>query len=59
MLIGLYLIAAVGTRAAEKAGVVRCGCADDCWCKQPLLAAFRWVFPCRHRSHDHEPTHVS
>ena len=25
-----------------------CQCDDDCWCKQPGLSLFRWVFPFRH-----------
>ena len=58
--VSLYLAAALGTRGTERAGVVRCGCGDACWCKRALLGAFRWVFPYRHRGgdehHDHDPT---
>ncbi len=25
-----------------------CGCRPDCWCKQPGLSLFRWVFPFGH-----------
>jgi hypothetical protein len=51
VLVGLggYLLLAVGNRVAEAAGVMRCGCAEDCWCKRPGLSLFRWVFPWRHR----------
>ena len=26
-----------------------CGCAPDCWCKQPGLRHFRWVLPAGHK----------
>ncbi len=45
----LYLCAALGTRAAEAAGLHRCGCSSSCWCRKPVLSAFRWVFPVGHR----------
>ena len=50
VLVGLggYLLLAVGNRVAEAAGLKRCGCAEDCWCKRPGLSLFRWVFPWRH-----------
>ncbi|MGD9750973.1 MAG: hypothetical protein AB7W59_08260 [Acidimicrobiia bacterium] len=51
--LAVYTVAAVGTKAAERAGAVRCGCGPDCWCKQPVLSAFRWVFPYKHRGIDH------
>ena len=45
-LVGLYVLAAVLTTAAEKAGVWRrCGCEPECWCKKPGLSMFRWVTP--------------
>ena len=51
ILVGLYVLAAVVTSAAEAAGVVRkCGCPSDCWCKRPGLRLFRWVAPIGHRS---------
>jgi hypothetical protein len=43
--LGLYLLIAVANKAAEAAGAMTCGCADDCWCKRPGLSVFRWVFP--------------
>jgi hypothetical protein len=49
-LLGLYIAAALIGRLLEVSGRVRCGCADDCWCKKPVLSTFRWVFPWRHRS---------
>ena len=48
--LGLYLLIAVANKAAEAAGAMTCGCADDCWCKRPGLSVFRWVFPWGHRS---------
>lgn len=45
----LYLNAALGTRAAEAAGVQRCGCSSSCWCRRPTLSAFRWMAPVGHR----------
>jgi hypothetical protein len=47
--LGLYLFSALVGRFVESMGVVRCRCADDCWCRQPGLSAFRWVFPYGHR----------
>jgi hypothetical protein len=47
-LAGLYLLFAVIGRFVEGMGAVRCGCASTCWCKRPVLSAFRWVFPWRH-----------
>ena len=35
-------------RVMESRGAIRCECRDDCWCKQPGLSLFRWVFPFRH-----------
>jgi hypothetical protein len=48
-MIGLYLGAALLTRAAEARGVSRfqCGCEPDCWCKRPGVSLFRWVTPRR------------
>jgi hypothetical protein len=48
-LVGLYLLFAVIGRFVERMGAVECGCADDCWCKRPVLSTFRWVFPWGHR----------
>jgi hypothetical protein len=48
--IGIYLGAALVTRSLEETGAgYRCGCDPDCWCKQPGLTVFRWVFPYSHR----------
>lgn len=47
--LGLYLVSALVGRLAESMGVVRCRCSGDCWCRQPGLSAFRWVFPYGHR----------
>ena len=49
-LLGLYIATALIGRLLEATGRVRCGCADDCWCKKPVLSTFRWVFPWRHQS---------
>lgn len=50
ILLSGYLLTAVGNKVAEAAGAMRCGCAEDCWCRSPGLSLFRWVFPWRHRS---------
>lgn len=50
VLIGAYVLIAVGNRLAEHLGAMRCGCATDCWCRKPGLSLFRWVFPWEHRS---------
>lgn len=50
LIFGGYLLLAVGNKAAEAVGLMRCGCADDCWCRRPGASLFRWVFPWRHRS---------
>ena len=48
-ILGLYLLVAIATRAADAAGVGsrQCGCEPDCWCKRPGLTLFRWVTPKR------------
>ncbi len=48
-IIGLYLVVAALTRAAEAVGLGPnlCGCEPDCWCKRPGLTVFRWVTPTR------------
>lgn len=48
-LAAVYLLFAVIGRFVEGMGAVECGCADDCWCKRPVLSTFRWVFPWGHR----------
>jgi len=49
--IGVYLLIAIVTRAAEATGVGRnrlsCGCEPNCWCKRSSLTMFRWVTPRR------------
>lgn len=42
---------AVGLAAVNaRIGATReCGCAPDCWCKQPGLRHFRWLFPYGHK----------
>jgi hypothetical protein len=52
-LAGVYLLFAVIGRFVEGMGAVECGCADDCWCKRPVLSTFRWVFPWGHRGASH------
>jgi hypothetical protein len=47
--LGLYLLSALVGRFVESMGVVRCRCSGDCWCRLPVLGAFRWVFPYGHR----------
>ena len=49
LLLGFYLLLALGNRLAERLGAMRCGCAADCWCQRPGLSLFRWVFPWKHR----------
>ena len=51
-LAAFYLLVAVGTRLAGAAGAHRCGCADGCWCRRPVLNTFRWVFPFGHQALD-------
>lgn len=43
-----YVILALAGRAQEAAGLRTCECYPDCWCKNPGLSLFRWVYP---RSH--------
>jgi hypothetical protein len=51
--VGLFVLAALVTTAAELAGIGRrCGCRQDCWCRRPGLRLFRWVAPVAHRSLD-------
>lgn len=47
--VGAYVLTAVLTRLVEAAGLRRCECRADCWCKRPVLSTFRWVFPRWHR----------
>lgn len=49
-LVAGYVLVAAGNRVAEHFGVMRCGCAEDCWCHRPGLSLFRWVFLWGHRS---------
>lgn len=46
---GLYVCAALGTRAAEKAGIAPLRMLTSCWCRRTILSAFRWVMPIGHR----------
>jgi hypothetical protein len=45
----VYLGLAVMGHVRELSGELTCPCADDCWCKQPGLKFFRWVFPYGHK----------
>lgn len=45
-----YLLVALGNKLVERMGGIRCGCAEDCWCRRPGLSLFRWVFPRWHRT---------
>jgi len=58
VLIALYVVAAVLTRAAEASGTWpgECGCHADCWCKKPGLTLFRWVTPRRMHNIRMDPT---
>jgi hypothetical protein len=47
--VALYLLTALVGKLLEAAGVSRCGCSEDCWCRRPGLSVFRWVFPFNHR----------
>jgi len=55
--LALYLIFAVIGRILERKGMVRCGCAPDCWCQRPVLSTFRWALPYGHRNADHDHDH--
>jgi hypothetical protein len=48
-LAAVYLLLAATTKVLERRGVMRCGCGEACWCKKPVLSAFRWVAPFGHR----------
>jgi hypothetical protein len=48
-IVGLYLLLAVIGRFVERMGAVTCRCDPGCWCKKPVISAFRWVFPFEHR----------
>jgi hypothetical protein len=45
----VYLGLAVMGHVRELSGELTCPCVDDCWCKQPGLKFFRWVFPYGHK----------
>jgi hypothetical protein len=45
-----YLGAALLTRYRESQGELTCNCDPDCWCRQPALSLFRWVFPFGHET---------
>ncbi len=45
----MLLLAGIASRALEARGLYRCPCADDCWCKRPVLSVFRWVVPRWHK----------
>src|SRR5207249_11169620 len=42
--LGLLLAAGI-SRVLEQAGLYRCECYPECWCKRPGLSLFRWVVP--------------
>jgi hypothetical protein len=44
----IYIAAALSGRMREARGDLTCECERDCWCKQPGLSLFRWVFPIGH-----------
>lgn len=48
VVLSTYLLFAVIGRFVEGMGAVRCGCGSRCWCQQPVLSTFRWVFPFGH-----------
>jgi hypothetical protein len=45
-----YVVLALVYKAREAAGLLRCDCYDDCWCRRPGLSVFRWVFPRFHHN---------
>ena len=47
-----YVALALFYRAQESMGQLRCDCDPDCWCQQPGLSLFRWVFPRYHRNRE-------
>jgi hypothetical protein len=49
MWIGVILLGLVAINARVEANR-ECGCAPECWCKQPGLRHFRWVLPIGHES---------
>ncbi len=44
-----YVLAGFVSLGLKRAGVYKCACQPDCWCKRPGLNVFRWVFPRFHR----------
>jgi hypothetical protein len=44
-----YVAAGLIALGLERAGFYGCACEPECWCKQPGLNVFRWVFPRFHR----------
>jgi hypothetical protein len=40
-LVGWYLLVALGSRIAETAGLRRCGCAAEWWCKRAKFSGGR------------------
>jgi hypothetical protein len=49
LMVAGYVLAGLLGLTLERAGVYRCSCQPDCWCKRPGLNVFRWVFPRFHR----------
>jgi hypothetical protein len=45
----MFLFFAILGHFLERVGATRCGCVEECWCKRPGLALFRWVIPWGHR----------
>jgi hypothetical protein len=46
--VALYVLTALVGKILEAAGLSRCGCSDDCWCRRPGLSVLRWAFPFGH-----------
>jgi len=44
-LLGIYLLLALSTRAAERMGATTCDCSSNCWCKESVLSTFRSANP--------------
>lgn len=57
VLVGAFLLLAVGNKVAEAAGARRCHCAANCWCRRPVISLFRWVLPWHKNSVEEHPEH--
>lgn len=48
-LFGVF-VAALAALNARIDGMRQCDCRSECWCQQPGLRHFRWLFPFGHHA---------